>query len=333
MGRLIRSLAALAGAALVGLTACATGSDAVARGGEFRFVSRAVRRRSSTTRRVPAAEFRTSAGRASLSRASRSVCRTIAARSWCSTPRGSWCGPCRHEMPELQKVYDQTKGSGVQLLGIDVRDEVRSAPADFVRDTGITYPSIYDPPGRSLLALNGYPRSVVPSTIVLDRARPGASGGRGIPHRAARGRPVACRATDRRRTADISGRALVNLTDLAVSGPLLLAGLPAITAGAVSFASPCCLPLVPGYLAYLAGLVGATPPPVSTVDGRPSGSAVGGEWRALLPRCAAGRSCWCCSSSDSPWSSPPRRWRCSGSPMPCWSTSSCCNASVVSSPS
>jgi hypothetical protein len=50
-------------------------------------------------------------------------------------------------MPELQKAYDQTKGSGVQLLGIDVRDEVRSAPADFVRDTGITYPSIYDPPG------------------------------------------------------------------------------------------------------------------------------------------------------------------------------------------
>jgi hypothetical protein len=39
MGRLIRSLAALAGAALVGLTACATGSDAVARGGEFQFVS------------------------------------------------------------------------------------------------------------------------------------------------------------------------------------------------------------------------------------------------------------------------------------------------------
>jgi hypothetical protein len=84
-------------------------------------------------------------------------------------------------MPELQKVYDQTKGSGVQLLGIDVRDEVRSAPADFVRDTGITYPSIYDPPGRSLLALNGYPRSVVPSTIVLDRARSCSTGRIGWP--------------------------------------------------------------------------------------------------------------------------------------------------------
>lgn len=65
----------------------------------------------------------------------------------------------------------------------------------------------------------------------------------------------------------------MNLTELAVSGPLLLAGALAITAGALSFASPCCLPLVPGYLAYLAGLVGAQPPPVTSADGtaRPAG--------------------------------------------------------------
>lgn len=45
-------------------------------------------------------------------------------------------------------------------------------------------------------------------------------------------------------------------TSLAVSGPLLLAAAVAVVAGAVSFASPCVVPLVPGYLAYLAGLVG-----------------------------------------------------------------------------
>ena len=45
-------------------------------------------------------------------------------------------------------------------------------------------------------------------------------------------------------------------TALAISGPLLLAALVAVAAGAVSFASPCVVPLVPGYLAYLAGLVG-----------------------------------------------------------------------------
>ncbi len=48
----------------------------------------------------------------------------------------------------------------------------------------------------------------------------------------------------------------MGLSDLAISGPLLLAALVSVAAGAVSFASPCVLPLVPGYLGYLAGLVG-----------------------------------------------------------------------------
>jgi cytochrome c-type biogenesis protein len=55
----------------------------------------------------------------------------------------------------------------------------------------------------------------------------------------------------------------VELTELAISGPLLLAAAVAVVAGAVSFASPCSLPLVPGYLAYLAGLVGSQPPAVT----------------------------------------------------------------------
>ncbi|WP_267936339.1 cytochrome c biogenesis CcdA family protein [Saccharothrix sp. S26] len=45
-------------------------------------------------------------------------------------------------------------------------------------------------------------------------------------------------------------------------------------AGAISFASPCVVPLVPGYLAYLAGLVGADAPAVT--DGE---AAKSGRWR------------------------------------------------------
>jgi cytochrome c-type biogenesis protein len=48
----------------------------------------------------------------------------------------------------------------------------------------------------------------------------------------------------------------VDPTELVVSGPLLLAGAVALLAGVISFASPCVVPLVPGYLAYLAALVG-----------------------------------------------------------------------------
>lgn len=41
------------------------------------------------------------------------------------------------------------------------------------------------------------------------------------------------------------------------AGPVLLALLLALAAGAISFFSPCCLPLVPGYLSYVAGMTGA----------------------------------------------------------------------------
>lgn len=82
---------------------------------------------------------------------------------------GQWCGPCRQEAPELQKVYEKTRRSGVRVLGIDVKELEPAQSQDFMRDRGLTYPSIYDPPGRTLLQLKGYPRNTVPSTIVLDR--------------------------------------------------------------------------------------------------------------------------------------------------------------------
>lgn len=67
----------------------------------------------------------------------------------------------------------------------------------------------------------------------------------------------------------------MDLTELAVSGPLLLAALLSMAAGTVSFASPCCLPLVPGYLGYLAGLVGSEAPEVTD----PQASPVNRRWR------------------------------------------------------
>ena len=79
---------------------------------------------------------------------------------------GAWCGPCREEVPDLQAVQDATEG--VAVLGVDVRDS-REAAADFLRDRGITYDSIFDFAGRSLIPLSGYPRNTTPSTIVFDK--------------------------------------------------------------------------------------------------------------------------------------------------------------------
>ena len=83
---------------------------------------------------------------------------------------GQWCGPCRAEVAQLQQVYDATRGAGVAFLGIDVRDNNREAAQDFVNDRKVTFPSIYDPAMRTMIAFGGkYPTTVIPSTLVLDR--------------------------------------------------------------------------------------------------------------------------------------------------------------------
>ena len=56
---------------------------------------------------------------------------------------------------------------------------------------------------------------------------------------------------------------------LVTSGPLILALPVAAAAGAVTFLSPCCLPLVPGYLSFVTGMAGADGSPPVVADGSP----------------------------------------------------------------
>lgn len=166
----MRKWALIAGAVAALLVGCSTGDDAVAQGGTFEFVSPGGKtdiyynppdRRGKPgpisgpdlmdpTRTVSVDDF---------------VGKLVVINVW-----GQWCGPCRAEVPALQKVYDDTRADGVAMLGIDVRDNNREAAQDFVKDRKVTYPSIYDPAMRTMIAFGGkYPTSVIPSTVVLDR--------------------------------------------------------------------------------------------------------------------------------------------------------------------
>ncbi|HEX2130320.1 MAG TPA: TlpA disulfide reductase family protein [Actinophytocola sp.] len=149
------------------LTACTTGADAGIGGTQFQFVSPGGKTEIfyDVDERQQIPEM---SGEALMNEGERIALSDFAGDVVVLNIWGAWCPPCRVEAPELQEVYDRKKDEGVTVLGIDVRDENRTAPQDFVRDTGLTYPSIYDFSGRSLFALKGYPRSVVPSTIVLD---------------------------------------------------------------------------------------------------------------------------------------------------------------------
>jgi peroxiredoxin len=82
---------------------------------------------------------------------------------------GSWCAPCRAEAGDLEATYQATKDLGVAFLGVDLRDG-RDAATAFVADFHITYPSLFDPPGKVALAFRDVPPNVVPATVLLDRA-------------------------------------------------------------------------------------------------------------------------------------------------------------------
>jgi cytochrome c biogenesis protein CcmG/thiol:disulfide interchange protein DsbE len=61
---------------------------------------------------------------------------------------GSWCGPCREEIPVLRDFYDKAKGQ-LQLVGVDVEEASIKDGRKFVESNGILWPNLYDPDGRS----------------------------------------------------------------------------------------------------------------------------------------------------------------------------------------
>ncbi len=152
------------------LAGCSTGHDAVAQGGTFEFVAPGGK----TDIVYDPPQTRGRPGPISgpdLMDPSKTLSlddfagKVVVVNVW-----GQWCGPCRTEIGQLQQVYDQTRHLGVAFLGINVRDNNRDAAVDFVKDRNITFPSIYDPAMRTMIAFGGkYPTTVIPSTVVLDR--------------------------------------------------------------------------------------------------------------------------------------------------------------------
>jgi len=167
----VRRLLVLACAAIAAvLPGCSTGHDAVAQGGTFEFVAPGGKtdifydppQNRGSPGQLAGPDLMDPTKTLSIDDFASEV---VVVNVW-----GQWCGPCRTEISQLQRVYDATRAQGVAFLGIDVRDDERQAARDFVVDRKVTFPSIYDPAMRTMIAFGGkYPTTVVPSTLVLDR--------------------------------------------------------------------------------------------------------------------------------------------------------------------
>jgi peroxiredoxin len=77
----------------------------------------------------------------------------------------SWCGPCRQEMPLLERMHQRYQDAGFVVLGVNVEGEERPARG-LVQQTGVTFPILIDK-GQQVSEL--YDVSAMPSSVVLDR--------------------------------------------------------------------------------------------------------------------------------------------------------------------
>jgi thiol-disulfide isomerase/thioredoxin len=59
---------------------------------------------------------------------------------------GSWCGPCKQEMPYFVDFHHQANGK-VQLLGIAVEEAKAQDSKDFIVANGMTWPNLFDAKG------------------------------------------------------------------------------------------------------------------------------------------------------------------------------------------
>ena len=85
----------------------------------------------------------------------------------------TWCGPCRNEMPEIQKIYEETQqeeDSDLVILGIAApgfgqegsQEEIEA----FLEENGYTYPVLMDTTGEVFMQ---YGISAYPTTFMVDK--------------------------------------------------------------------------------------------------------------------------------------------------------------------
>jgi peroxiredoxin len=77
----------------------------------------------------------------------------------------SWCGPCRQEMPRLNRLYEKYHASGFQLLGVNVDEDVGNA-AGVANSLGLRFPVLLDTQ-KQVSRL--YDLGTMPSTVLIDR--------------------------------------------------------------------------------------------------------------------------------------------------------------------
>ena len=77
----------------------------------------------------------------------------------------SWCGPCRQEMPLLEKLHKRYSALGFTVLGVNVEEDPRKAKT-LLKDISVSFPILFDTSNK---VSKQYKVSAMPSTVMIDR--------------------------------------------------------------------------------------------------------------------------------------------------------------------
>jgi thiol-disulfide isomerase/thioredoxin len=79
----------------------------------------------------------------------------------------TWCGPCREEIPHLNKLYEDYRGKGLEIIGISMDTDEPESIKKFTKEFRMEYTVVIGNEGvaQDFGGLLGYP-----TTIILDRS-------------------------------------------------------------------------------------------------------------------------------------------------------------------
>ncbi len=118
------------------------------------------RARAAVTASMPAPDFTLKSAEGGNLRLAEQRGQVVLVNFW-----ATWCGPCKIEMPHLNRLFEKYKSAGFVLLGINIDEDPRQAVALATR-LGLKFPVLLD---TDKAVSRRYALDSMPGTVLIDR--------------------------------------------------------------------------------------------------------------------------------------------------------------------
>ena len=78
----------------------------------------------------------------------------------------TWCPPCVEEMPSMEKLYQELKGDGFEILAVSIDESGAKDVVPFMKKHKLSFPALTDPEGTIKTI---YKTTGVPESFVIDK--------------------------------------------------------------------------------------------------------------------------------------------------------------------